>query len=159
MDYIRGKTLSEIIKKEQLSNRKIMELMSKIALAISEAHKHKIVHRDLKPANVMIDESGEPVVMDFGVARMTDVDIETTTMHTEMGMLVGTLAISAGFALPGIEFVVALSLLVLGAVVLSGRALGTGAEEVEPMGLDAEAGPRCGAAQRTVEARLRLRAE
>ena len=37
-----------------------------------EAHLHKLVHRDLKPDNVMIDHRGEPVVMDFGLARRSD---------------------------------------------------------------------------------------
>src|SRR5262249_16200897 len=45
-------------------------LARKLALALREAHKLGIVHRDLKPANIMIDLRKEPVIMDFGLARL-----------------------------------------------------------------------------------------
>src|SRR5436305_6306720 len=52
-----------------LDPRKAARLVARMAIALREAHEHGIVHRDLKPANVMINKRGEPVVMDFGLAR------------------------------------------------------------------------------------------
>ena len=57
-----------------------------MALALAEAHRHNVIHRDLKPANIMIDQEREPVVMDFGLARQTDVE----SRLTQSGMAVGT---------------------------------------------------------------------
>ena len=49
-----------------------------------------IVHRDLGPGNILVDEQGEPKVIDYGVARASEVKIDQQTMHTEAGRLVGT---------------------------------------------------------------------
>lgn len=64
-----------------------VELVRKVALALAEAHRMGVIHRDLKPSNIMIDGRGEPVVMDFGLARRersSDSDI------TRDGAIVGT---------------------------------------------------------------------
>jgi serine/threonine protein kinase len=50
-----------------------------------------LIHRDLKPGNILVEETGQPKILDFGVARVTDRDVETTR-QTDLGQLVGTLA-------------------------------------------------------------------
>ncbi|MFM9960236.1 MAG: SUMF1/EgtB/PvdO family nonheme iron enzyme [Planctomycetaceae bacterium] len=67
--------------------RQIADLIRKLALALDEAHRAGVIHRDLKPANVMIDRTGEPILMDFGLAWMAH---EADARVTQSGAIVGT---------------------------------------------------------------------
>ena len=64
--------------------------MAKICDAVQHAHQRGVIHRDLKPGNILVDEAGQPKILDFGVARVTDSDTQAT-MQTDVGQLVGTL--------------------------------------------------------------------
>ena len=87
MAFIKGRPLSELINPEKLPPEKTSAiLIHRLALALAQAHRYHVVHRDLKPANVMIDMSREPVVMDFGLAVQTDVEIRMT----QEGAMLGT---------------------------------------------------------------------
>jgi serine/threonine protein kinase len=86
MAYIEGKPLKDFARIRPLLPRQSAALVRKLALALSEAHKHNIIHRDLKPANIMIDNRGEPVIMDFGLARrVQSADIRVTQQGVAMG--------------------------------------------------------------------------
>ncbi len=74
-----------------LGVRARLELMACVCDAVQHAHQKGVIHRDLKPGNVLVDNSGQPKILDFGVARATQGDI-AATMQTEVGLLVGTLA-------------------------------------------------------------------
>jgi serine/threonine protein kinase len=88
MAFIDGEPLSQVIKLgSALTSRQIAELIRKLALALDVAHRAGVIHRDLKPANVMIDRSGEPILMDFGLAWMAH---ETDARVTQSGAIVGT---------------------------------------------------------------------
>jgi tetratricopeptide (TPR) repeat protein len=91
MEFIRGESLLEYAKAQELTTRQRLELMAKVCEAVHHAHQRGIIHRDLKPGNIMVDESGQPKVLDFGVARVTDSDTQATR-QTDLGQLVGTLA-------------------------------------------------------------------
>jgi serine/threonine protein kinase/formylglycine-generating enzyme required for sulfatase activity len=89
MAYIEGHPLSAFIRANKPQpERQILIVIRKLAQALSEAHEHQIVHRDLKPANIMVDKRGEPLIMDFGLARQVRTDEEVRLTHS--GMLVGT---------------------------------------------------------------------
>ena len=87
MAFVRGRCMSEFIRPKKLPPPRTSALLiRRLALALAEAHRHNVIHRDLKPANIMIDLQREPVVMDFGLARQTDVE----SRMTQTGMAVGT---------------------------------------------------------------------
>ncbi len=69
MAFIEGRPLSQFAAQRPLTPRQSAFLVRKVALALAEAHRRGVIHRDLKPSNVMVNRSGEPVVMDFGLAR------------------------------------------------------------------------------------------
>ncbi|MCZ6557457.1 MAG: serine/threonine-protein kinase, partial [SAR324 cluster bacterium] len=92
MELLRGKPLEEYVESRQPSVRDRLELFCQICDAINYAHQRAVIHRDLKPSNILIDSEGRPKVLDFGLARITDMDIAATTIATEAGRIQGTLA-------------------------------------------------------------------
>lgn len=68
MQYVAGTTLDQLLRRERFSPTRSAILIRKVAEAVQHAHEHDLVHRDLKPSNVLIDEQGEPIVADFGLA-------------------------------------------------------------------------------------------
>jgi non-specific serine/threonine protein kinase/serine/threonine-protein kinase len=90
MEYIRGRPLIEHAEVHRLGTRQRLELLAKICDAVQHAHQKGIIHRDLKPGNILVTEDSEPKILDFGVARATDADMQTTTLRTDVGQLVGT---------------------------------------------------------------------
>ena len=60
------------------------------ATRCSTPHDQGVIHRDLKPANILVEETGQPKVLDFGVARATGADLLTTAGLTQDGQLIGT---------------------------------------------------------------------
>ncbi len=69
MRLIRGPSLASLIEEGTIDPCEAAEIVQKVSLALATVHAAGIIHRDIKPSNVMIDESGEPLLMDFGLAR------------------------------------------------------------------------------------------
>jgi non-specific serine/threonine protein kinase/serine/threonine-protein kinase len=90
MELVKGRRLLQFCAAEDLSTRKRLEIFAKVCDAVQFAHHKGVIHRDLKPDNILVDDFGEPKILDFGVARATDSDIQATTLQTDIGQLIGT---------------------------------------------------------------------
>ena len=87
MEYVRGEVLRDVINGRQLDIREAVSYAEGVLTALEVSHRSGVIHRDIKSANIMITESGQVKVMDFGIARaMTD--SSATQAHT--GGIVGT---------------------------------------------------------------------
>ena len=78
MEYLRGTDLKSGIRKHgALDCKKVAQIGSQIAQALSVAHNHDIIHRDIKPQNIMVQPDGNIKVMDFGIARAKNSHLTT----------------------------------------------------------------------------------
>jgi serine/threonine protein kinase len=93
MEYIPGNTLKQKLGKP-MPWHKAAQLLVPIARALACAHEHNIIHRDVKPANILLSESDEPMLSDFGVSKILEADEETVDL-TGTGIGVGTPAYMA----------------------------------------------------------------
>jgi eukaryotic-like serine/threonine-protein kinase len=103
MEYVAGKTLERLIGRKGMRLNDALRYAIQIADGLAAAHSAGIVHRDLKPANVIVNEQGEVKILDFGLAKLTEVeepDVFAVTqnvhveaaLRTEAGTIIGTVA-------------------------------------------------------------------
>lgn len=92
MELVEGLPATTFSKQRGLNLSQRVELFIRIAEAVQHAHTRGVVHRDLKPANILITATGEPKILDFGVARVIDTSAPAATLATHVGQIVGTLA-------------------------------------------------------------------
>src|SRR6266481_9470418 len=97
MSYIEGQTLANYIANTSARGRipspgEIVNLFTSISLAVDYAHQKGMIHRDIKPANILLDKRntarnpmGEPILSDFGLAKVLNVASQTVT-----GAVMGT---------------------------------------------------------------------
>jgi serine/threonine protein kinase len=70
MEYVQGVDLRRYAVQNALGPREAARLVARVARAAAVAHRRGIVHQDIKPTNILIDEQGEPCLIDFGLARI-----------------------------------------------------------------------------------------
>jgi serine/threonine protein kinase len=85
MEYLSGGTLKQFLG-TPLPYRKAAKLLVPVAQALEYAHSHNLVHRDVKPSNILITESGQPMLTDFGIAKIMDMQDGQTLTGTGVGI-------------------------------------------------------------------------
>ncbi|HLB50366.1 MAG TPA: serine/threonine-protein kinase, partial [Anaerolineales bacterium] len=90
LEFVAGQSLQEQLKSFHATGKRLpldetIRIMATVCDAVHYAHERGMIHRDLKPANVMINASGQPILMDFGVAKILG-----GQHHTATGAIVGT---------------------------------------------------------------------
>jgi serine/threonine protein kinase len=92
MEYVRGETLSEKIKrKAPLSLGQKLKLMGELCAGLGHAHEAGMIHRDIKPANLMVDQHGRLKILDFGIARVSEGSFTRAGLQvTQFNVRIGT---------------------------------------------------------------------
>lgn len=116
MDYVSGKALDEILREQRREARSTttttgrsksrsraegiediettLRFFAKVCDGVNAAHLKGVIHRDIKPANVRVDQGGEPVLVDFGLAKVTagvETDLDPSNPMTMTGQFIGSL--------------------------------------------------------------------
>lgn len=92
MRFVEGENLGDMIRREgRLADERTLDILSKVASALDEAHRNDLVHRDVKPDNVLLGASGSVFLTDFGLVRRLD----AKTRLTRTGYMMGTLSYMA----------------------------------------------------------------
>jgi serine/threonine protein kinase len=101
-ELLEGETLRERLRSGPVPVRKALDHALQIAHGLAAAHEKGIVHRDLKPENLFVTKDGRVKILDFGLAKLTQVEpsahtsLATVSHGTEAGMVLGT----AGYMSP-----------------------------------------------------------
>jgi eukaryotic-like serine/threonine-protein kinase len=91
MEFVRGVDLRTFVQERSLGISERLTLIAEVCDAIEHAHTKGVIHRDLKPGNILVDQFGQPKVLDFGTARAVDADRNAAGPHTHAGQILGTI--------------------------------------------------------------------
>jgi len=127
-ELLEGETLRERLRVGALPVRKAVDFATQVARGLAAAHAKGIVHRDLKPENIFLTRDGRVKILDFGLAKLTQVEpaaqSETATLQTEPGVAMGTVGYMSPEQVRGLNVDYHSDLFSLGAILyemLSGK--------------------------------------
>jgi serine/threonine protein kinase len=86
MPFVQSGTLTALLTGQPLPLPRIQQIISQVGAALNYAHGRGLIHRDVKPSNILLDENGNCLLTDFGLARM----VEASVNLTSSGAIVGT---------------------------------------------------------------------
>jgi non-specific serine/threonine protein kinase/serine/threonine-protein kinase len=88
MEFIEGEPIDQYCRAKELKVTARLELFRQVCAAVSYAHRRLIVHRDLKPSNILVTESGQVKLLDFGIAKVLSSDAQQArNTATQLGMM------------------------------------------------------------------------
>jgi eukaryotic-like serine/threonine-protein kinase len=82
-ELIEGVPLDEYCSSRRLSINARLDFCGKVCTAMQHAHQRLVIHRDLKPGNILVDNAGEPKLLDFGIAKVVDPEHRETGWQTQ----------------------------------------------------------------------------
>jgi serine/threonine protein kinase/Tol biopolymer transport system component len=98
MELVEGQTIRELLAEGALPTKKVLAIAAQVADGLAKAHGAGIVHRDLKPENIMVTREGFAKILDFGLAKLTQMEgsehatkAPTVSGATEPGLVMGTI--------------------------------------------------------------------
>lgn len=80
MEYVNGESIDAYCNAHRLTIEERLSLFLKVCSAVQYAHHHLVVHRDIKPLNILVTQSGDPKLLDFGIAKMADANNPSLTV-------------------------------------------------------------------------------
>ncbi|MEX2364488.1 MAG: serine/threonine-protein kinase, partial [Balneolaceae bacterium] len=95
LEFVKGTPIDEYCNTNKLKIPKRLDLFKKVLQTIEFAHSNLVIHRDLKPSNILVTESGEVKILDFGIAKLLDQDDELLSLQTQPGQRLWTPAYAA----------------------------------------------------------------
>jgi len=81
MEFIEGKSLYRFCDEKHLGINERLQIFKQICDAVQSAHEIQVIHRDLKPSNILVKADGKPKLLDFGIAKVFDAELEVTEIE------------------------------------------------------------------------------
>ncbi|MEP6904173.1 MAG: serine/threonine-protein kinase, partial [Actinomycetota bacterium] len=124
MEFVEGEPITKFAARENLNLEARLKLFLKVCAAVAYAHRNLIVHRDLKPSNILVNQEGEPKLLDFGLAKLLDENLSSDAAQTQTAFRALTPAYASPEQLKGEVLTTASDIYSLGVVLyelLTGR--------------------------------------
>jgi serine/threonine-protein kinase len=85
MELVEGRPLDAFVRERKLSEGQVLAVMRRVCRGLQHAHLKGVIHRDLKPSNILVDKQGQPLILDFGIAKaVSGDDLQTLTREGEV---------------------------------------------------------------------------